>query len=374
MLKVCIVGLGNCGNQIAELAKVTKNIDGVAINSSQNDLVNVKSIPTVLVGDEKGAGKERIAAKKFVKSAINKILDNNNFDDLVSHQDVIFVVSSIGGGTGSGMTPMVTDILSRKYSAKTFVVVEVYPPIKESIGAQQNSMEYLNEIKNFLPNVTYMCYDNNKYANLTTSEMMKRVNSEIVEAIDILRGQYLYPTPFNSIDEKDMLKILSTPGRLAVYNVDGFNEKSLDEKTICERMVEVIRHESSNVELEKDGFVKRFGAITNISPKINDKYYPGTNDALCAAIGEPVESFEHNYINQDADDSNKYAVIFSGLSIPDDRLSKIVQRIEDGKRDLGNTKESTVLDTFNGDDVDDLRRDDKSVGELNLDEVFDKYF
>jgi len=372
MLKCCIVGLGNCGNQIADLAKSTKNIDGVAINSSQNDLMNVKSIPAILVGDEKGAGKDRTTAKKFVKAAIAKVLNNENFDKLISEQDVVFMVSSIGGGTGSGMTPMLTDILSRKYQIP-FIIVEIYPPIKESIGAQQNGMEYLNEIRSFLPNATYMCYDNNKYASLTTSEMMKLVNAEIVEAIDILRGQYMYPTPYNSIDEKDMLKILSTPGRLAVYQITDFNEKDLDEKSMAERMIDTIRNGSANVELENDGLIKRFGSITNVSPKINDHYYTTTNETVCGVVGEPIESFEHNYVDGD-ETSNRYIVIASGMSIPDDRLNKIVQRIEDGTKGLGMMKESSVLDSFDMDAVDELRQDEKSTGKLDLDEVFDKYF
>lgn len=375
MLKTCIIGIGNCGNQIAELAKITKNIDAVAINSSQHDLVNVKNIPAILIGDEKGAGKERTAAKKFVRSGVEKILKNDKFDEMLTKQDVIFIVSSTGGGTGSGMTPMVTEILSRRYNTKAFVVVEVYPPIKESIGAQQNSMEYLAELRQNLPNATYMCYDNNTYSQLASSEMMQKVNEEIVEAIDILRGEYLYSTPYNSIDEKDMLKLLSTPGRLAVYQIADFNEKALDDSSLADRMINCIRSESSNVELEADGHIKRFGAITNISPKINTKYYPGTNDSVCNDIGEPVEAFEHNYINSDPDESNRYIAIFSGMSIPDDRLNKIVQRIEDGKKELGITKESSVLDTFDSEELNDLRFDEKSSSnDFNLDDVMNKYF
>lgn len=373
MLKVCIIGVGNCGNQIADLAKAEKGISGVAINSSQKDLVNVKNIPTLLIGDEKGAGKERMAAKKFVKSAIKTVLDNPKFDSLVTEQDVIFIISSIGGGTGSGTVPMLTDILSRKYTDKAFVIIEIYPPIKESIGAQQNSMEFLNEVKNFLPNVTYMCYDNNKYADLPTSEMMTRVNKEIVEHIDILRCQYMYPTPYNSIDEKDMMKFLTTPGRLAVYDLQDFNEKDLDDKSIGDRLLSIIKTESTNVELDRDKIVKRFGVVANISPKINTNYYPTATNDIISLVGEPVESFEHIYINANSDDSNRFIIIMAGLSIPDDRLTKMIQRIDSGLDELGRQKESSVLDGLDLDDIKELRSDEKSNTKLDLDDVFDKF-
>lgn len=373
MLRACIIGVGNCGNQIATLANAEKGIPGVAINSSQKDLVNVKGIPTLLIGDEKGAGKDRKNAKEFVKGAIKEVLNTDQFNAMIGEQDVIFIISSIGGGTGSGTVPMLTDILSRKYSEKAFVIVEVYPPIKESIGSQQNSMEFLNEVKNFLPNVTYMCYDNNKYADLPTSEMMKRVNEEIVEHIDILMCQYNYPTPYNSIDEKDMMKFLTTPGRLAVYDLQDFKEKDLDEKTIGECVNYIIKSSSCNVELERDKIVKRFGVIANISEKINKDHYPTATDDIISLVGEPVESFEHIYINVDEDDSNRFVVILAGLSIPDDRLIKMKQRIETGLDELGTQKKSSVLDDFDLDDIKDLRSDDKSNGQFDLEDVFDKF-
>lgn len=373
MLRACIIGVGNCGNQIATLANAEKGIPGVAINSSQKDLVNVKGIPTLLIGDEKGAGKDRKNAKEFVKGAIKEVLNTDQFNAMIGEQDVVFIISSIGGGTGSGTVPMLTDILSRKYSDKAFVIVEVYPPIKESIGSQQNSMEFLNEVKNFLPNVTYMCYDNNKYADLPTSEMMKRVNEEIVEHIDILMCQYNYPTPYNSIDEKDMMKFLTTPGRLAVYDLQDFKEKDLDEKTIGECVNSIIKSSSCNVELERDKIVKRFGVIANISEKINKDHYPTATDDIISLVGEPVESFEHIYINADEDDSNRFVVIFAGLSIPDDRIIKMKQRIETGLDELGKQKKSSVLDDFDLDDIKDLRSDDKSNGQFDLEDVFDKF-
>ena len=44
MINVCTIGIGNCGGQIADLAMQKYNIKGVAINSSANDLVNIKNV------------------------------------------------------------------------------------------------------------------------------------------------------------------------------------------------------------------------------------------------------------------------------------------------------------------------------------------
>ena len=103
MLSVGIIGIGTAGSQVAELA--TKNqIDAVVINSSENDLSTISNnIIKFPLGDLRGAGKNRTEAKKFLKDAIKKILNEENFIEFMDDKDVIFVISSTGGGTGSGI-------------------------------------------------------------------------------------------------------------------------------------------------------------------------------------------------------------------------------------------------------------------------------
>ena len=181
----------------------------------------------------------------------------------------VVIASTASGGTGSGMTPIMTDILSRRFADKHFVIIEVYPPIMESIGAQQNGLDYLKEIRSFLPNAVYMQYDNNRRANLTTPEMLQSVNEEIVDHLLVFRGDYLYPTPFNSIDEKDMMRFISTPGRMAVYVLDDIKEKDFDDRSLEDALLDIIKNGSTNVELDRDKIVKRLGVISNLNPTLN---------------------------------------------------------------------------------------------------------
>ena len=373
MLDICTIGIGNAGGQIAELAMVEKNIPGFAINSSQKDLSTVKSIPKMIIGDEKGAGKNREDAKRFIQEQIKTVLNEETFVDHIKSHDVIFVISSIGGGTGSGMTPIMTDILSRKFPDKAFVIVEIYPPLRESVAAQQNGLDYLKEIQKCMPNAVYMCYDNNRKANLPTSEMMKAVNAEVIEAMAIIRGDYLYITPYNSIDEKDMLKILETPGRLAVYELEDVKEKDIDNTTLEDMIIDVIKNGSSNVELDRDKIVKRLGVITNLNANLDKAFNTGM-DTIKELIGEPVEGFEHIYVCEKGE-TNRLILIMSGLSVPDDRLEKIVQRIGEGLEELEIKKESSVLDSTETGAVRQLRQASlkSQVTDFDLDDIFSRY-
>lgn len=373
MLHICTVGIGNAGNQISELAMKTYNIPGMAINSSQKDLINVTKIPKIVVGDERGAGKNRDEAKSFVKDHAQSLLATEKFVEHIEQHDVIFVISSIGGGTGSGMAPILTDILSRKFSRKKFILIEVYPPISESIAAQQNGIDYLKEVKNFLPNVVYLAYDNNRRSNLTTPEMMKSINEEIVETLAVFRGDYLYPTPYNSIDEKDMMRFFETSGRMAVYMLNDIKEKDFDDTTLEDSLINIIKNVSTNVELDRDGVIKRFGVIANLNNNLG-KMFDAKLTKVKELIGEPVESYEHMYVTTEPTETNRLILILSGLSIPDDRVTKMMQRIEEGLRELSERKENSLLDNLDTNNIKDLRN--KNIGSDNsfdLDELFSKY-
>lgn len=374
MIKICTLGLGNCGNQIVDSAMELYNIPGIAINSSSKDLENVKHVTKIVLGDSLGSGKNRDQAKEFIKLHVSELMKQEALINMIKEHNVIFIISSIGGGTGSGMSPILCDILTRTFKSKKFILVEVYPPISESLAAQQNSIEYLKEVRNNLKNITYMAYDNNKYANLTTPEMMKAINKEIVEMLLVFRGDYFYSTPYNSIDDKDLIGIISTPGRLAVYILDNMKEKDFDQQTIEDSVIDLIKNKSGNVELDRDKIVKKIGVITNLNENLNrliDPNYKKIQDL----VGIPVELFEHIYIGG-MDENNRIILILSGLSVPDDRLTKIVQRIETGLSELASVKESSILDdTETNSKIKELRNGTIVTGEeeLDFDSLFSKY-
>ena len=374
MVKICTLGFGNCGGQITDLAMAQYQIPGIAINSSQKDLDNITNVTKFVLGDSLGSGKNRDIAKNFIKKHIAVLLQQEKLNTMINENDIIFIISSIGGGTGSGMAPMMCDILSRKYSEKKFILIEVYPPIGESLAAQQNSLDYLKEVNNNMPNVTYIAYDNNKFNNLTTPEMMKKVNNEIVEMLPVFRGEYFYSTPFNSIDDKDLLSIVSTPGRMAVYILDNIKEKDFDNKSIEDAMIDIIKNKSANVELDRDKIVKKIGIVTNLNTKLNkliDPNYTKIQDL----VGTPIELFEHVYMASSDNEVNRMVLILAGLSVPDDRLTKMVQRIESGLEELAHTKESSVLgNTDTTSMVKDLRSNNmQQSSEFSLEELFGKY-
>lgn len=380
MLKISVLGIGNAGNQIANLA-IREGIDAFCVNTSEKDLEAIaRDIPVYLLGNSEGAGKDRTVAKTFVKQNYRDLLRHDNFNQFIATQDIVFVVASTGGGTGSGVSIILTDILSRVYPNKLFINIGILPTLSDSIGSQRNTLEFLKELKGM--EMGYMLYDNNKYKSLTPAEYMEKVNREIIDTLLYIRGDYCYRTQYGMIDDADMYKLLTVSGMINVTSFENFFEKDMENDVTLDTYIIKNMKTNATCQIDKDRIIKRMGIIANLSNDLTRYYDPGM-EKFKSIIGEPVEVFEHYYISENsAEVPNKFAVILAGLSIPDDRIQVIIQRIVEVEAALNKTKDSSLLDQVQSLDslkvrslnVDRTRSSEKvNVNDLDLDFLSDRY-
>ena len=375
MIRLGLIGIGNCGNQVVSLAKETKDIPGIAINTSDKDLENVKNLTVFKIGSSKGAGKSRDKAKAYVKQMMKQLLSQEKFKSHIDENDVVAVVASTGGGTGSGISVMLTHLLSTMYVDKRFILVHVLPSLKESLAAQQNTIEYLKEMNNF--NATYMSYDNGCKDGLPSNVMMKQMNEEIVEDLAVIRGDYLLSTPFTSIDEEDLTKILEVPGRLVVHRVYDIKEKDIDKVGIEDMLIQKLSDTTYSTELHNDNRVMKMGVILNVTEKLSNKIDTNFTE-FKNQIGNPIEGFEHVAIIEPSMNlKNRAIVISSGLSLPEDRIEKINERIQEILDEIEKQKQvNSILDTIETDKIKGLRgirNDSNGPDEIDIDDFLSKY-
>ena len=375
MIRLGLIGIGNCGNQVVSLAKETKDIPGIAINTSDKDLENVKNLTVFKIGSSKGAGKSRDKAKAYVKQMMKQLLSQEKFKSHIDENDVVAVVASTGGGTGSGISVMLTHLLSTMYVDKRFILVHVLPSLKESLAAQQNTIEYLKEMNNF--NATYMSYDNGCKDGLPSNVMMKQMNEEIVEDLAVIRGDYLLSTPFTSIDEEDLTKILEVPGRLVVHRVYDIKEKDVDKVGIEDMLIQKLTDTTYSTELHNDNRVTKMGVILNVTEKLSNKIDTNFTE-FKNQIGNPIEGFEHVAIIEPSMNlKNRVIVISSGLSLPEDRIEKINERIQEILDEIEKQKQvNSILDTIETDKIKGLRgirNDSNGPDEIDIDDFLSKY-
>ena len=272
-LSVGILGIGNCGGQIAALGKSTKNIPGMVINSSERDIDAVKSIGSIdafILGDGRGAGLNRTIGKNYVKRNFKSLLENEAYKKFIDDIDYILVVNSTGGGTGSSFGPILTDVLNKYYRSKgvekNFINVGILPAINNSIGHQRNTLEYLKEMVDL--GLSYMLFDNNTLGDATNDIIFEKINSEVVDAITILRGDYSRMSAVEMLDEMDMHRLIMTPGMIFINNLHGiYTEKMKGDATIEDLLIDNIGKNNFMVAPDRDKVIQKAAYICNISER-----------------------------------------------------------------------------------------------------------
>jgi cell division GTPase FtsZ len=381
MLKVGIVGIGNTGNQVASLAQDRLKIPVLAINSSEKDLETVpSSVPKKLIssadGLSQGAGKNRALAKSYLKDSIMSFLSSEDVQTFINDLDVLFIVSSTGGGTGSGTAPLMANIIQSTFVDVKVILIGVLPVNSEALSAHVNTLEYLNELYSQLTNQTYMLYDNDRLASLPSYQMMEKVNEEIVSDIDVIRCTYNMTTRFDSIDEQDMMRLISFPGRIVVARLQKIAEKDLDSVSIEDKLIDVIK-KNCHVEAQRDKKVTASGIITNLSSTISetfDNHVPKVREF----IGDPIHDFNHIYINEDRKLPNNVFLILSGLTPVNDKIHKISDRVDEIQEKQKALEEENALNEIelsklSGTVASKDTKSSDNVSAVDLKSIFDKF-
>ena len=379
-----IIGIGNCGSQVAALAekKYPKLIDSIYMNTSDSDLAQVdEGVYKFKIGNKaevEGSGKNRTKMKEYLLADIQRLLQDVKFQEIMSYKKYVFIVASTAGGTGSGAAPVLMEVLRACFKDAHFILVGVLPSIQASLMEQGNALEFLHELYHDVDqSTTYMIYDNETAVDHSPTKALEVVNNNIVEDIRVLSGADNYPTPYDSIDEADMESIITTPGRLLVSRVtSGITEKVMEDTLIDDIIIKNIK-KSSHAETDRNKKVVRWGIITYFTEAVN-KLYITNFDKLTDFIGVPVERFNHHAIHHSAENLNFLHLIASGLSPINDRSERITERIEVLKGALAEDDASRYI--YGGEsvsyDVTETRRKEvkmRDVAPVKPTEIFSKF-
>lgn len=385
--KIAIIGVGNCGGQVANLAekKYSTIFDSIYINTSDADLSMVKTQNTANVykigekNEVEGSGKNRAKMKEYLEKDIEKLLNTKELQDCIIDKKYVFIVSSIAGGTGSGAAPILMEFMRMMFPDTNFIIVGVLPQLGASLMEHGNSIEFLDELYQVLSeDTTYMIYDNESTSNMPPIRALEVVNENIVEDLRVLSGIDNYPTPYESIDEADMESIITTPGRLMVVRLNkDITEKSIEDNSLDEMIIKSIK-QSNHAEIDRNKKVVRWGIITFFTDAVN-KLYTTDFDKLREFIGTPVERFNHNAINEGNENLNFLHMIISGLSPINDRVKKITDRIDELKNSLPNDESNKYILAGEGASYDVMearKKADKKARQasaINTGDIFKKF-
>lgn len=338
------LGLGQCGGNICEVAEKYGYFTGV-VNTSKDDLNSLELVRSkLLIENGGGCGKNRSEGIEAVKKNYTRII--NFVQKTFANQTTIYVAFSTGGGTGSGFSPIVIDILrktfSKKENKKNFIAMTFTPNNKEGLSSLDNTVECLRELYNL--KIPTMIIDNQKFfernKNKSKKEFFDLINVYAVSNLaNIFKPENGYASTSGNADKKDLSKMFELPGCIMIAK-RKFTEKDLVNKGIEQIILNAI---DSNIyaNINKDQVIGRMGFIYEMP----NRCMPNTTyDKIVEEFGTPIDIFEgFRDIGEDKKEF-RIIVIFSGLSFPKERIEEYAKLVEEKE---SNTNESED-DIFSG--------------------------
>lgn len=196
-MRVFFIGFGQAGGKLVDmfLAQDRKlgstSFRGIVINTARTDLMGVKYIPMedrLLIGQTMvkghGVGTDNVTGAKVAADEIDTIIsaiDRRGTHDI----DAFVVCAGLGGGTGSGGSPVLCRHLKRIYREPVYAV-GVIPAPEEGRLYSLNAARSLSTLVNEADNV--IVFDNSAWKNdgESVKSAYERLNEEIVRRFGVL--------------------------------------------------------------------------------------------------------------------------------------------------------------------------------------------
>jgi len=260
--QIVIVGCGGAGgNTITRLHKLgVKGAKTIAINTDKQALDLVEADEKLLIGKTitrgLGAGGYPEVAERCAREASREI------EELLKGADLVFLTAGMGGGTGTGASPVVAEIAKKQ---NAIVTAMVSTPFNVERARLIKADEGLDKLRKKADSVVVL--DNNRLLefvpNLPINQAFSVMDQLIAETVKGIAETITLPSLIN-LDYADMKTIMESGG----LSVMLWGEAEMDAG------VEAIVNETLNHPLLNVDYTGATGALIHITggPNMTLKY------------------------------------------------------------------------------------------------------
>ena len=196
-MRVFFIGFGQAGGKVVDMfieqdkRSQTQSFRGIAVNTARTDLMGLKHIELkdrLLIGQTvvkgHGVGTDNVTGARVTADEIDSII--NAIDSRGTHDiDAFVIVAGLGGGTGSGGSPVLARHLKRIYREPVYAI-GILPAPEEGRLYSYNAARSLSTLVNEVDNT--FIFDNSAWKNEGESvkDAYSRLNDEIVRRFGVL--------------------------------------------------------------------------------------------------------------------------------------------------------------------------------------------
>lgn len=297
--KVAFIGLGACGGNIALLFQ-KKGYTTLFINGSEQDnrsLGNARNI-LKLEGFDGCAGNRDLAMQALAENL--EILEEVK----KIKEEIIFLVFSTAGSTGSGLAPILCDVIEELNQTegfgKTVCCIAVLPKKEEALQKHINGYNCVKELSEKTELGGCLLVDNSKMDSL------EKINTTLVHQLNFFFCDESYSQRGN-VDISERMKLLKQQGMLYVSVV--CNGKSKESEYMESLLVKNVY-----APIEKDGVLEYLAIINGSDISVD-------TDVIIKEVGIPQNIFL-------GFNGRKTITVLAGLSFPISYLTTIRKEAE----------------------------------------------
>ena len=187
---IAVVGCGGAGSNVVHgIYWGSNRIETVAVNTDEEHLRKVDAHKRVLIGKDVTFGRDAGGFPEIGEHCAEKA--RHVLRDALKGYDIVFVVAGMGGGTGTGVSPVVTGV-AKDLNAITFAlpILPFDAEGHEKMNLASKGVDRLKEVADFT-----VVLDNNKLArmdcarDLSMSDAMKVIERSVMKIVQTVSNE-----------------------------------------------------------------------------------------------------------------------------------------------------------------------------------------
>lgn len=229
--KIRVVGVGGGGcNTILRMHEVgIVGAETYAVNTDAQDLLNTESDKKILIGRETtrglGSGSEPSIGEASARESLDELTE------LLGDSDLLFITCGLGGGTGTGASPIIAEI-GKEMKCLTIAIVTL-PFTVEGRRRTENALEGLSKLREHTD--TVIVIPNDKILeiapDLPVNAAFKVADEVLTNAVKGITEMVTKPGLIN-LDFADLRTILRRGGAAMIGLGESQSEEASDARAL----------------------------------------------------------------------------------------------------------------------------------------------
>ncbi|MFL2661414.1 MAG: cell division protein FtsZ [Alphaproteobacteria bacterium] len=364
--RILVIGIGGTGGNIIN-SMINSGIEGVDflnVNTDSQQLKHSKVEKTLQLGPSctqgLGAGGDPDMGKKAAEEVLEEI------EEYIENANMVFLTAGMGGGTGTGATPVIAKIAKEKNILTVGVVTKPFQ--MEGKRKIEKAEKGVTELQKFVDNLIVIP-NQNIFAvakpDTPVTDSLQLANDVLIDGVSSIIDLMVKPGIMNH-DFADVKSVMSETGK--VHLGTGISEGE-------DRVNEATEKAISNPLLENNSMSGAKGVLINITCG-NDTTLQDIDLANNKIREEADENANIIWGLQKDDSYNgkfKISVISTGIDsenyhqniINNERISTVIQP-DEGNQNLSSTQNELKTNEDQPSFLVDLRQPLKTSSEANL--------